>query len=139
MMNGMEKLFKKAEEDKELAEKVFEAESAVEVKQIAAEVGIELTEKEIKEAGKAIVEELKSMNKEGELSEEDLDNVAGGIAGATAFAAIGAGAAVVGAGAGVVAAGAAVTRAGIAVDDKVQRDTGKHTHEYVIDTVSGWF
>lgn len=49
------------------------------------------------------------MQTEGELSEDDLEAVAGGVVSTTAAAVVGAAAGVVGAGAGVVGAGAAVT------------------------------
>ena len=80
-MKKIEKLFEEVNENQELAKRLFESESAKEVKELAAEVGIELTVEEVKEAGKLIVDKLEGANGDGELSEDDLDNVAGGFGG----------------------------------------------------------
>jgi len=77
-MEKVEKLFAKVKDDEELFEKLFATESAEEVKELAAEVGIELTVEEVKGAGKLILNELEDVDGDGELSEDDLDNVAGG-------------------------------------------------------------
>jgi len=117
-VKNAEKLFTKVNEDQELAKRLFECESAEEVKGLAAEVDIELTDAEVKEMGKDIVDALKNESGDGELSEDDLDNVAGGA---------------------VVATTLAVVSTYVAVNNEVEEETGKDIHDHAIDKVSGWF
>lgn len=70
-----EKLFKKAFEDESFKEKLSKVESRAELKDLFAEKDILLTDEEISE----LCEELnKSKDDNEELSEENLDDVAGG-------------------------------------------------------------
>lgn len=74
----IEVFFKKLGEDKEFAEKIFKEENEKEdVQTIAKEAGIELSLEEIVEAREIIVKVL-DKQKEGELSDDDLESVAGG-------------------------------------------------------------
>ncbi len=70
----VKKLFERAEKDEEFGKQFFEASSVADIKEVAASIDIELTETEINEAR----EDLKKSLDQEELSEKDLDNVAGG-------------------------------------------------------------
>lgn len=78
MNERMEMFFKKLGEDKEFAEKIFKEENKAEdVQAIAKEAGIELSLDDVMKA-KDIIIEVVEKQKDGELSDEDLENVAGG-------------------------------------------------------------
>ena len=85
------------------------------LRQKAKEIGVENVQKQMEHAKQLgynwdendLQQFAKEMQSEGELSEDDLENVAGGVV-TTSAAVVGAVAGVVGAGAGVVTAGTAV-------------------------------
>lgn len=79
MNERIEIFLKKLVDDKEFGEKIFKEENKAEdVQNIAKEAGIELTLEEVNEVKELIIKAYDSQN-EGELSEEDLENVAGGL------------------------------------------------------------
>ncbi|MBK5246748.1 MAG: Nif11-like leader peptide family RiPP precursor [Peptostreptococcaceae bacterium] len=77
MNEEIEKLFKKMNEDKSFAEKIMSQTDNEKLIEIAKGEGIELSVNDIDEANEIIRKALKAKN-EGELSEEELENVAGG-------------------------------------------------------------
>lgn len=79
MNERIEMFFKKLADDKEFGGKIFKEENRAEdVQRIAKEAGIELALEEVNEAKELIMKAYDTQN-EGELSEEDLENVAGGL------------------------------------------------------------
>lgn len=81
MNERMEMFFKKLAEDQEFAKAVFKEENKAEdVQAIAQEAGLELSLDDIMKAKDMIIEAIEKQ-KEGELSDEDLENVAGGFPG----------------------------------------------------------
>ncbi|MEW9122496.1 MAG: Nif11-like leader peptide family RiPP precursor [Thermotaleaceae bacterium] len=76
MKPELELLFAKMSEDKAFAEKLAGAQSPEAVQSIAAESGLTLTIEQVMEAKEILEKALAS--KMGELSDEDLDEVAGG-------------------------------------------------------------
>jgi predicted ribosomally synthesized peptide with nif11-like leader len=77
MQKSVEMLLKKMNEDKVFAEKILSQTEKEKVIEIAKGEGIELTMEGIDEANEIIVKVLQPES-EGELSEEDLEKVAGG-------------------------------------------------------------
>jgi predicted ribosomally synthesized peptide with nif11-like leader len=77
MQNSAEILLKKMGEDKAFAEKILTQTEKEKVIEIARGEGIELSMEDIDEVNEAIAKALQT-KKEGELSEEELENVAGG-------------------------------------------------------------
>lgn len=77
MTNSAEMLLKKMGEDKSFAEKILSQTEKEKVIEIAKDEGIELTMEDIDEINEAIGKALQQ-NNEGELTEEELENVAGG-------------------------------------------------------------
>lgn len=77
MKKSAEALLKKMSEDKDFAEKILSQTEREKVIEIAGGEGIELASEDIDEANEAISKALQT-KKEGELSEEELENVAGG-------------------------------------------------------------
>lgn len=80
MKESIEKLFTKMKEDKEFAEKILQQKEREKVIEIAKAEGINITLEDIDEAN-AIIQKSVNMQQsqtEGELSEEELENVAGG-------------------------------------------------------------
>lgn len=71
-------LFKKMNEDKAFAERILSQTEMEKVLEVAQEEGIALTLEDIDDANAIIAKALEKQN-EGELSEEELENVAGGI------------------------------------------------------------
>jgi predicted ribosomally synthesized peptide with nif11-like leader len=78
MTKSAEMLLKKMGEDKSFAEKILSQTEKEKVIEIARGEGIELTMEDIDEINESIVKALQQ-KKEGELSEEELESVAGGI------------------------------------------------------------
>lgn len=78
MKKTVEMLLKKMGEDKLFAEKILSQTEMEKVIEIAKEEGIELTIEDIDEVNELLTKALQA-RKEGELSEEELENVAGGI------------------------------------------------------------
>lgn len=78
MKKTVEMLLKKMGEDKLFAEKILSQTEKEKVIEIAKEEGIELTIEDIDEVNELLTKALQA-RKEGELSEEELENVAGGI------------------------------------------------------------
>lgn len=91
----------KIEADKGLAEKLFSLESAKDVQSLLKEQGLDFSVEEIDTLREALVKAL-AKSTDGELSDEDLEDVAGGIA-ITAIVAL------IGAIAGAVSVAGAVT------------------------------
>ena len=77
MNKEIEKLFKKMNEDKCFAEKIVSQKENEKLIEIAKGEGIELSVKDIDEANEIVKKAMEAKN-EGELSEEELENVAGG-------------------------------------------------------------
>lgn len=77
MKESVEMLLKKMSGDKAFAEKILSQTEKEKVIEIALEEGIALTLEDIDEANVVIAKALEKQN-EGELSEEELENVAGG-------------------------------------------------------------
>lgn len=77
MKESVEMLLKKMGEDKAFAEKILSQTEREKVVEIAEEAGIAITLEDIDETNAVIAKALKVQN-EGELSEEELENVAGG-------------------------------------------------------------
>jgi predicted ribosomally synthesized peptide with nif11-like leader len=77
MTTSAEMLLKKMEADKSFTEKILSRTEMEEVIEIAKGEGIELTMEDIGEINEAIAKALQS-KKEGELTAEELENVAGG-------------------------------------------------------------
>lgn len=77
MAKALEMFFKKLGEDEEFTKKVFSTEEKENVQKLAKEVGIELSLEEIDQA-KEILQKIMTSEPEGELSEDELENVAGG-------------------------------------------------------------
>ncbi|MDD4565948.1 MAG: Nif11-like leader peptide family natural product precursor [Eubacteriales bacterium] len=77
MTKSAEMLLKKMGEDKSFAEKILSQTEKEDVIEIARGAGIELTMEDIDEINESIVKALQLKN-EGELSEEEMENVAGG-------------------------------------------------------------
>lgn len=76
----VEEIFKKLSEDHTLAHNILTADSAQDAKELAVEAGLELTEDNLKELSSVLQEELKKQMSQGEtLSDDDLDNVSGGV------------------------------------------------------------
>ena len=90
MKEAVEKLLKKMGEDKEFAENILKQREIEKVIELAGAEGIDLTPEDIDEANEIIRKalELQSNAEEGELSEEELENVAGGTSSALLSAAI---------------------------------------------------
>ncbi|MDD4565940.1 MAG: Nif11-like leader peptide family natural product precursor [Eubacteriales bacterium] len=79
MRESVEMLLKKMGEDKLFAEKILSQTEKEKVIEIAKDEGVEITIEDIDEVNEMLTKALK-MKKEGELSEEELENVAGGVA-----------------------------------------------------------
>lgn len=77
MNKSIEELFKKMKEDKTFAESILNQTEKEKVIEFAKAEGIELTLEDIDEANAIILKGIQS-KQEGELSEEELENVAGG-------------------------------------------------------------
>lgn len=77
MKESIEKLFKKMNEDKAFAEKLLSQTENEKLIEVAKEEGIELALEDIAEANEIIAKAMEKKN-EGELSEDELENVAGG-------------------------------------------------------------
>ncbi|MEN1761404.1 MULTISPECIES: Nif11-like leader peptide family RiPP precursor [Anoxynatronum] len=73
-------LFRKLEAEEQLAEKLFQQETPEEVQVLLKENSLEMTIEEII-AARDILNRTVAPSEAGELSEEDLDNVAGGYRG----------------------------------------------------------
>jgi predicted ribosomally synthesized peptide with nif11-like leader len=79
MSTPAEQLLKKMGEDKAFAETILKQNEIEKVIELAEEEGIALTQEDIDEAN-AIIQKIVEMqnNSQGELTEEELENVAGG-------------------------------------------------------------
>jgi len=78
MTKSAETLLMKMGEDKSFAEKILTQTEKKEVIEIAKDEGIELTMEDIDEVNEMLTKALQA-KKEGELSEEELESVAGGV------------------------------------------------------------
>ncbi|MBK5246749.1 MAG: Nif11-like leader peptide family natural product precursor [Peptostreptococcaceae bacterium] len=87
MKKATELLLNKMKEDKAFAEKVIAQTETEKVIEIAKNEGIELTIENIDEVNE-VLRQVISKQSEGELSEEELENVAGGTFAISAMAAI---------------------------------------------------
>lgn len=88
MKTNIELFLEKVKENEELRMKFLEAEEVGEVQEIAKELGVELAEAEVMEL-RNIMEKAFEVCENGELSEDDLENVAGGDMGVSATIATG--------------------------------------------------
>ncbi len=77
MEQKLAQLYTKLEADKSLGEKLFSLETPEEVQGLLKEQGIEFTLDEINEIKEALAKSIAKAGS-GELSDEDLENVAGG-------------------------------------------------------------
>ncbi len=77
MNKSIEELFKKMKEDKSFAEGILTQTEKEKVIELAKAEGIDLTLEDIDEANAIILKGVQA-KQEGELSEEELENVAGG-------------------------------------------------------------
>ena len=77
MEKSTEKLLKKMNEDKEFAENILSQTEREKVIELAKEEGIELTLDNIDEVNEIIKKAIENFH-DGELSEEELENVSGG-------------------------------------------------------------
>ncbi|MEN1761407.1 MULTISPECIES: Nif11-like leader peptide family RiPP precursor [Anoxynatronum] len=80
MEDKMMLLKQKLEADEKLAEKLFQLETAEEVQALLKENGFDMTIEEINAAREALITSI-TPSETGELSEENLDRVAGGSTG----------------------------------------------------------
>jgi predicted ribosomally synthesized peptide with nif11-like leader len=78
MKESVEKLLTKMNEDKAFAEKLLTQTEKEKVIELAGAEGIVITLEDIDEANEIIKKALELRQTEGELSEEELENVAGG-------------------------------------------------------------
>ncbi len=77
MNKSIEELFEKMKEDKTFAESILSQTEKEKVIELAKSEGIEMTLEDIDEANAIILKGIQT-KQEGELSEEELENVAGG-------------------------------------------------------------
>ncbi|MEN1761397.1 Nif11-like leader peptide family RiPP precursor [Anoxynatronum sibiricum] len=76
MLEKMKQMQAKMEANPELVEKLTRQESPEEVQAVLKEVGLDFTEEEVEQLGALLAKQMKAI--QGELSEDDLDGVAGG-------------------------------------------------------------
>lgn len=86
-IQGIEDFLTRIKDDGEFAEKTLTTSEPAQVQAIAQDAGIELTIDEIVASRELILKAMDEAN-QGELTDEDLDNVSGGLAVATTVALI---------------------------------------------------